>query len=775
MLQGSFAEAEKHDPALDSGVCPSPDECYQSYYDAFPALSPANNSFTFNNNNADLVATLAASACHNWQNTKRSMFDICRTSSPSACLTTTGISREISKSSHSAPSPTLLDHTPNKRQKLLPSKSGNILADIVPHQPTCGVVDNNRSSPFFNSTAHSVGKPRSCPTLPVRRQLSPAAVPNFCCPQVTQSADGDLAACLPIFEANESSQTAAAPWPHFVVPKCFKVGSWPTSKNDLRHPTSDVPFWSCGEWFCTVHKGVQFSLLSAKVDDEASKVLSPDPFYQHMATANKSYRSAATGKIEGGDCCVAVDDELFFDATAGGDVDSLPVVGQFFDTNACEMENWDCAVNVDNICATWDKPVTCNDQIEIPSSYDQLKADVFDTVQLESHWPSDVDLNLQLGAQHDVPEFDPFPPPLYNNFPLVQDLMVGGGHFQSAQEVGFCIPKFDLSPTTLLPKGSNVASATNCAHVKSYGRYANASNNNFKQPTCLPPEIEIIPSSDSFDVGSVNNNGCKQQTVAAVPISPQTHFVPIRSESMEDAYLLQKPTTLEDASSTCTCCAEHGRAKKKGLAYIEDTGYYIFLHPDKSSSRCRGDRFDQPQTLSSSITDCNANRMTAVDACCCCCTCHACKSALRPLMKASKSLGNFDSVVSERGRRCRSPFSVKFRALKPGKMVQTEDKYFLYCSGRDDRYQLHCVEGGAADDDCRESHDGGDPFLCDLDIDDLLAEEAPLDLSSPPHEDQQEDRANNNNNDGDGFFEIWACNALPVPDDPCSQQAKFFR
>lgn len=728
MFQDPFAQVEKHDPALDSGVCPSPDECYQSYYDAFPALSPSDTSFVFNNNSADLVqqAGLTETTCHNWQNTKRHMVDILRrtssSSSPPACLTK---SREISKSSHSAPSPTLLDHTPNKRQKLLPSKAGNIAVDVVvTDQPISGIVgDSNRSSSSpFTTWQLSTDKPRSCPTVQQptgRRKLSSPTAPNFCCPQITQSADGGLAAHLPIFATTESEQTSATHWPHFVVPKCFKVGSWPSSKNDVRHSTtSDVPFWSCGEWFCTVHKGVQFSLLSAKVDDEASKVLSPDPFYEHKAIARQHCWATKQD-----------DDEQFFDAMAGGDVGELPTVGQIFGAKtACHADNWA-------------RP-PAGDQVEMPSSYDQLKADVFNnTVQLDSHWPTDIDLG---GAQHDVPEFDPFPPTFYNNtFPLVQDLTaLQGGGFPSVQEIGFCLPKFDLSPTVLLSKGPNVATTT-----KAYCSYGSNSN------TCIqPPEIEILSQqlpSDSFDVGNpYNNNGdCKQRAVAAVPISPQTHFVPIRSESVEDAYLTSEHTT---ATSTCTCCPERAATKKKGLAYVEDTGYYIFLHPDKNSTSCQ----NQLKTISSSVTtDCNANKIASGDASCCCCACHA----LQPPMKASKSLGHFDVSTATRTRRSRSPFSVKFRASKPGKMVQTEDKYFLYCSG-----------GGHVVD--KQHYD--DPFVCDLDIDDLLAEEAPLDLSSPGQD--EHDRSNNNNNGGgDGFFEIWACNALPVPDDPCSLQAKW--
>jgi len=36
----------------------------------------------------------------------------------------------------------------------------------------------------------------------------------------------------------------------------FKAASWP-SKSDFR-AASDVPFWSCGEWFYSLNKNVTF-------------------------------------------------------------------------------------------------------------------------------------------------------------------------------------------------------------------------------------------------------------------------------------------------------------------------------------------------------------------------------------------------------------------------------------------------------------------------------------------------------------------------------------
>uniref|UniRef100_A0A915J2I1 Uncharacterized protein n=1 Tax=Romanomermis culicivorax TaxID=13658 RepID=A0A915J2I1_ROMCU len=47
---------EKHDPALDSGVCPSPNESCQSYFEAFPALSACANAKISNKTLVDAAA-----------------------------------------------------------------------------------------------------------------------------------------------------------------------------------------------------------------------------------------------------------------------------------------------------------------------------------------------------------------------------------------------------------------------------------------------------------------------------------------------------------------------------------------------------------------------------------------------------------------------------------------------------------------------------------------------------------------------------------------------
>lgn len=84
--------------------------------------------------------------------------------------------------------------------------------------------------------------------------------------------------CCPVVKKQTSYQTPTGGLkipPQFVIPKCWKVGSWPSRYDRSTRPAGDVPFWSCSEWFCTVHKRLEFGLLNAKINGDTKSLAAP--------------------------------------------------------------------------------------------------------------------------------------------------------------------------------------------------------------------------------------------------------------------------------------------------------------------------------------------------------------------------------------------------------------------------------------------------------------------------------------------------------------------
>jgi len=143
---------------------------------------------------------------------------------------------------------------------------------------------------------------------------------------------------------------------------------------------------------------------------------------------------------------------------------------------------------------------------------------------------------------------------------------------------------------------------------------------------------------------------------------------------MEDAYFL-KPGFDDTALNLCphrTSTAAQGTGR--GLAYMEETGYYVYLDPDDAKN-------DDVEVSSVSVYTyvvctclniqspsedvCGLNVAIGKPALC------AQQSIKCQPLKMSQSLGNFNT----KGRSSYNSLPLKFRALKPGKMVRDSNMF----------------------------------------------------------------------------------------------------
>lgn len=835
-----IVDPDKLDTGMDSGVCPSPDENYQSYYDAFPSLAGNNIFSCLADSELEFERKTNFRCPVGWKN-KRGAENIRRTSSSSPPSRFTTLS--FTKSFNSAPSPTSSDHTPSKRPKLLTSSLPIAKPPQVSSENTAplkNVVETFVASPSFKNDhpfcLERAAQPQSCPDLSGGggtnnddfKKLHIQMPPNFCCPQISQSVDPTTKKGGTFSFSAPNSVTSGYP-PKFVVPKCFKAASWPT-RSDWR-AASDVPFWSCGEWFCTMHKGVQFGLLTAKVGDQAAKLLSPDPVFQQKQAALAERQQTIAEKepfdegdtayrdeyfrawidepklsidrddrtVPGGngnqqqnaelvdDVMDMPDDDYFYDALVSDDNDLPPVqihpvgsnrVVQHQQTSGLvglSQNEWKCdkmTQKLNDPYAVWSN----GSQIEIPSSFDQLKAANSSTVNLDTYWPPET--TIEIGGKgfpscalpsDTVPEFDPYYLPNGSkNADLTNNYL---------QEVGFCMPKLDISPQPLKQQLEGLSYANNSKNGTSLlaSNFGSVPKVKTQHPLVMPSDCSTIHVNTAVPT-SVKKS-------VAVPISPDTHFVPIRSESMEAAYFVKPGYHIQRESNDKTVTQTAADRGVRGLAYVEETGYYVYLDPEENKS-------DDTESPPDDVCDLNANN---------------CKLSLgetgithqpkfynkvikKQPMKISKSMGSFCGSSASRCNAFNS-LPLKFRASKPGKMVQTEEKYFIYCDDRERYYSSLMQESHSStilDDEDTDS------LMCDLDIDEMLAVEAPLEIGqcespgaiddaqyhhhqSDPQRNQHSDCATQKDGGNmasvveaampppdDGDFEIWACKTIYI-------------
>uniref|UniRef100_A0A915J301 Uncharacterized protein n=1 Tax=Romanomermis culicivorax TaxID=13658 RepID=A0A915J301_ROMCU len=185
---------------------------------------------------------------------------------------------------------------------------------------------------------------------------------------------------------------------------------------------------------------------------------------------------------------------------------------------------------------------------------DNENAQVSNFVDLDAYWPSETSAP---NPNPSVPEFELFPSAL--NLHIVPPV----------SDVSFCLPKFDLSSTDVHSSAKASSSFLN-------------------------PKSSDQPGAAAAPV--------------SIPISPDTHFVPIRSESMEDAYIL-KPHFDDTLLVEKLFSSGTGR----NVSYIEDLDYYVYLEPEKSIDTSNGsddsvlhfigDRGEKVSSLTTGIND----------------------------------------------------------------------------------------------------------------------------------------------------------------------------
>lgn len=733
-------DSEKHDPALDSGVCPSPNESCQSYFEAFPALSACSNTKTSNktfvdaaaddeyfvekfrsklnsltsNKSSKSMASNRGFSPLSWQYAKRPYNDdSSQTSSASwptqqkanfASLFQANLKSNVF---FDAPSPTNADVTPHKRQKVVEKHAGPVdfsYFSLAAFQNET----NNGSTRNVHPTETHRDQLKSCPNL---NADCTATNRSYFCRFNYEDASLDKSKTQKVASSRCSS-------PRFVVPKTFHVGSWPLKNSDLR-AYGDVPFWQCTEWFCTEHKSLQFSLLAAKSQQDASRFLKP-----HSSSSSSSFEpSAAAAKYfsqreiddlslaaaflagepiatatlpasgagaysnEADDDLDVILDDLLPNDVGGEkvtnapeparrsgsmtsssaassplvDFDSPSPVVVFFDESVeSEIDDWRKRRTVQRMSSsppsknddddnggdnfsdesmTFDAPQfilhiindndsqSSNDEQQekavLKSGKDKKNAQAPNFVDLDAYWPSETSAP---NPNTSVPEFELFPSAL--NLHIVPP----------PNDVGFCVPKFDLS-------SANVHSS------------AKASS------SFLNPKVA--------DQSGTNAAAAP----VAIPISPDTHFVPIRSESMEDAYIL-KPH-FDDTLHVENLFAFGTRGN---VSYIEDLDYYVYLEPEKPVDTSNG----SDDSVQHFIRDLGEKAAPSKPS-----TPSDCPTNIRnALVRQLNARKNQQATVKDspkKSEKCakkvqpknRSSLPLKFRALKPGKMVQTEDKYFV--------------------------------------------------------------------------------------------------
>lgn len=353
-------------------------------------------------------------------------------------------------------------------------------------------------------------------------------------------------------------------------------------------------------------------------------------------------------------------------------------------------------------------------------------------------------------------------------------------------KVGFCLPKFDLSTCQQQQQQTQTHQTTNAAgnggsgngnggmatysspfskvicnkSIKPFGQQQQKSTNEappptqqqqFYQPEHQLPSLQPLIIPPDLGQNQSQGQGQAQQATAAVtvPISPDTHFVPIRSESMEDAYY-PKPGFDEPPPFQ---------------AYLDETDYYVYLEPDSKDKAVKNNTQvnykKSNDQLPKTIYAANFKQQPSLH---------------QPVAARSK---NFTTTSLKPGSSLFRSLPLKFRASKPEKMVQTEEKYFFYCYGDDfldsvdDRLPNDIAGGNLNSDDYGFNQLAdvglGLSMMSSVDFDsfssNLIGGSKDFDSNAiggggiqPPPPDEWLQR----HQLMEAEFEIWACKSLPI-------------
>lgn len=547
---------EKQNESVDSGVCPSPEESFQNYDEAFPPLA-TDRSFEGSTTDVFVGETVGLRprvASSSWLNGKRPAEARLKSAAASNCDHGAAAIDDDTKmdDDQDTSAPAQGDGSPVKRPKLL--------IDLIESETGGRTL---HSCPDF---VHSSGTTGSVCT---------GKRATFCCPVVKKQSS-----------ASYPTTAGVKIPPQFIIPKCWKVGSWPSRYDRSTKPAGDVPFWSCSEWFCTVHKRLEFGLLNAKINgDTKSLAASSAP-----AIANASCcgidRTTSAVNIEPGS---QMDLEIFEIEPSLPPPPPQVQLQQSWSSSQIpgqkqqEIEQQQAQV----VPEMFDAPrfilhiINEDDTVVKENFFPPPKQDIYPNIcqaiknaSPSSDWASFFDLGAademlfpatqkMCDAQYGNDNSSPWAAPAAHSefsFDAMDDscnvdtvssagilLPVDVSRLASGGGVGFCLPKCVSSVTQQQQRQQQflMPPATTAAGV-------------FNKLLETQATEGTVPNE--------NPNPKQQPQSVAVPIRENTHFRPIRSESMEDAYYL-KPGFDEVSAA---------------IENIE--GYHVYQHKDESGA-----------------------------------------------------------------------------------------------------------------------------------------------------------------------------------------------